>query len=188
MKRNFAIDQNKILQEHNLTIDPDIRDGLCAGMVIEWLRREISGQRQSGIRYRHAEDFTSRQRSFDLHYEVKKELPLALKSDSFTSTLICNSKAQDLSFHLRAVSAGFFCLGLFPDAEHLNGHMIGLAIEDGRYRIFDPNHGEFETTNKHVPNMALLKCQKFISTHYLSVSSARMEIYELKRKFTTSPF
>lgn len=184
MKRNFSLDQRNVISNHNLNIDTDIKDGLCAGMVLEWLRREVLDQRQSGVRYRDATAFSPRQRSFDMHYETKDKLPLALKSDRYTSTFIAESDSKLLSYHLRSVRSGVFCLGLFPYSCESDAHMIGLSIDEdyGRYRLFDPNHGEFETVNTHIPNMALQKCQKYISTNYPFARYPRMQVYELKKK------
>lgn len=199
MRCNYSIDQGDLLFQKEPIVT--IPDGVCASMVTKWLHCELSDAAQNAERslykyplrppalrildkkrmFSNAYSFTARQRAMDDYFDAKGITPYALKSDSYTAKIRNRFPSRDLVLELLTIKSGFFCIELYNNDTGY-GHCIGLSITNGTYRIFDPNHGEFETTNHQDHHQALLECQKHILDHYPVVITPHISLHVFKPK------
>lgn len=178
MQHNFLINQMKFLKVQS--IDPEIQKGVCTGMVMEWLKREMTGKRQEFLFYKNTYQFASEHRAITENHRITNKLSLAFKSDFFTSIPRTPFNTIEFKDRLVAVKSGFFLIILY--GSWAPGHSIGLSIKNGTYKILDPNYGEFETIVKQSSNEALLKCQNHIFNYYPLANIPYMQLTELKIK------
>lgn len=178
MQCNFSIDQMKFLKVQST--DPEIKKGVCTGMVMEWLRREMTGEPQEFLFYKNTHNFASRHRALNDYQKIKNTLSLSFKSDFHKSTIQDPFNSTEFRYRMGKVVFGYFHIMIYSPWGR--GHSIGMSIKNGVYRILDPNYGEFETIGKQSSNEALLKCQNLIFNYYPLANIPYMQITELNIK------
>lgn len=174
---NFHLDQMAFLKTQTRDISVS-GYGVCAGMVSSWIQHELSEKPQSFLFYKNTYNFISRQRALACKYLISKKLNLAFSSDLFYPIRQVDLKTNDFQSFARSTIRGVFSIVIYSKNGY--SHCIGMSINKGNYKIFDPNLGEFQITKSR--SFSSFIFQDWISRKYPPSRTPYLQITQYKSK------
>jgi|SRR5471032_521235 len=177
MKVNFSINQIASLRAQS--IDPDLQQGVCTAMVIDWLKRELNGEPQRYSYYRNAYQFASRQRGLEVRNLMRNPSGPIFKSERLQSMVWAPIGYSQFVDELLPVRTGVFIIDLIPFDISGESHCLGLSIAKGKYKLLDPNYAEYQAGNISNGTQALSEFMRHMQEHYYNRGLKRIKITEL---------